>query len=662
MHTEPRQRVKQGCGCALLVYTVGCFGVAFEEATSAWGTVGYIVMGLVVGVVALVLLLGHKTRPATSARIAKGSVELDGISGSPPGECDAAAGVSPEQTSQPGAKEERGEPTPAGESVSEQGVARPRSEEAPSPAEWAGDDRYVAVNGQRVATFADVRRAILASTGLTVHLMDDEQNRFGDDALLRDILPSGGWTTIHSGDTIGAIKRGFREFFAVEAVVERDGEELSDEAPLAPLLGLDDTGEKRTVLAVRYFADYEFELAGYEVQDCDKASPAPPCALLSDRARQLAAGESEPKGFWSAVRAFAGLDKPEVVQGKIDPDKKRQYVEDGYEPFCRIQGFNLLVRVTEQRVEYVLFTTDDPMQVETRIVPGRDPSPDGVALLVVMYMAAVRDDFEIDGAETLVLLALARLLKTGKGELDLAKRLVMTLMLTGMAQDKEMSDREKGGIAKLRTALNISPEDTVLAAVATLMPDINNLMRSGDITQGEIASIVQLARAMGVTRADIHEELSLLEDRIFIQECRKGNLPTVDNPPVNLRRNEKAHFVAVVTVKQQTTETRTHRGYVGTRVRIGKLPVYFGGSSPYKTTEEVIKTIGSGTMVITNKRVVLVGTKLNYTIRVASILAIERFRDGIQIQSEGRYGGRFYILSTPQRAAVVLEAVLAQQE
>jgi|GEM_PF-1766695 len=145
----------------------------------------------------------------------------------------------------------------------------------------------------------------------------------------------------------------------------------------------------------------------------------------------------------------------------------------------------------------------------------------------------------------------------------------------------------------------------------------------------------------------------------FLEQCQKGGIPVIHAPSIVLKKSEEVYFASAVKVQQQKTRKKTHRGYAGTRVKIGKVPFYFGGSSPYTTSEEVIETVGLGDFFITNKRIILVGTKINYSINISKINGAQLFTDAVQIYNEGTNGGRFYHINDPRRAAIILEVLLS---
>ena len=143
------------------------------------------------------------------------------------------------------------------------------------------------------------------------------------------------------------------------------------------------------------------------------------------------------------------------------------------------------------------------------------------------------------------------------------------------------------------------------------------------------------------------------------EACAAGNLPVVASPPVLLKRGETAHFVSAVAVIEQKTETTTYRAYAGTRVKIGSLPIYLGGSAPKKVSNEALVPMGDGWLIVTNKRVILSGTKINYSTSLDKITHCTLMRDALQILWEGRYGGRFYKMDDPRPAALIVVTLIS---
>jgi ankyrin repeat protein len=165
-----------------------------------------------------------------------------------------------------------------------------------------------------------------------------------------------------------------------------------------------------------------------------------------------------------------------------------------------------------------------------------------------------------------------------------------------------------------------------------------------------------------ITGGDCDDEVPSAEDQDLAhlyEDCSRGHLPVITDPPVILKQGETAHFVSPVSVLEQKTETTTYRGYAGMRLKLGSVPFYLGGSAPTKVSKEVLAPIGEGHIIITNKRVILTGTKINYSTSLDKITHCTIYTDSIQILWEGRYGGRFYKMDDPRPAALVLMTLIS---
>lgn len=134
-------------------------------------------------------------------------------------------------------------------------------------------------------------------------------------------------------------------------------------------------------------------------------------------------------------------------------------------------------------------------------------------------------------------------------------------------------------------------------------------------------------------------------------------IPTIRSSII-LKGDEVAYYASQVEVCQQRTESKTFRTYLGSRARLFKVPIYFGASMPHKISQEVIAPLGRGEFVITNKRVVLTGPKISYSIKKEKINGMQLFSDALQIFDESSRGGRFYRVDNPREAAIILSVVL----
>ena len=209
------------------------------------------------------------------------------------------------------------------------------------------------------------------------------------------------------------------------------------------------------------------------------------------------------------------------------------------------------------------------------------------------------------------------------------------------------------------TALLGENEASELVRFAIAMP-FRRLMRictdnSARLTEYQIAFL----RWCFGTRGVIGDELRYMR---VIFEAAIGERTTVSNVPVHLKKGEEAYFHSKVQVIRHRTRTITRREYVGTRLKIGTTPIYLGTSIPCPRDVEVRELVGEGHLVITNTRIVLAGTKVNYTIPFDKILSVKWFDDAIQIMYEGRYGGYYYMTDAAREAAALLNTLLRVED
>ena len=146
-------------------------------------------------------------------------------------------------------------------------------------------------------------------------------------------------------------------------------------------------------------------------------------------------------------------------------------------------------------------------------------------------------------------------------------------------------------------------------------------------------------------------------EREFLIRCFLEGPPVLEESPIILKNGEEAYYHSTVNVYQQKTVTKTHRLYGGTRINVG-LPLYFGGSTPISTSKEVVSNMGYGELVVTNQRIVIMGSKVNYSIKLSDINDFDISGNNIQIFSEGKYGGRLYSVNDGEKLNAILSSLL----
>ncbi len=148
---------------------------------------------------------------------------------------------------------------------------------------------------------------------------------------------------------------------------------------------------------------------------------------------------------------------------------------------------------------------------------------------------------------------------------------------------------------------------------------------------------------------------------------RSGRLPEVEAPGILMKyREEKCHFVVrdVELCFEQTESLGYRGGSVGTTVRAGGLPIRVGvhGGSVRKRT--AVKTDDTGTLFVTSRRLVFVGTTKSTTVAVDKIVQVEATSDPpvLTVVAEGpRTKNLFFCTGEAETLAAGIRAIVEQR-
>lgn len=154
--------------------------------------------------------------------------------------------------------------------------------------------------------------------------------------------------------------------------------------------------------------------------------------------------------------------------------------------------------------------------------------------------------------------------------------------------------------------------------------------------------------------SDRHEKEHCKE---FVEQYMSGELNPI-SAPVLLKKGEKAYFAETAEIFQIDKETLTHRAFAGTRINVGGLPIFLGGSTPLSQTFKVINEVGAGDFVITDKRVIVSSQQATYSVLLDNIVDLVLVEDALEIRHDGRNSGRFYKLDKPLLAATIIHTII----
>lgn len=126
---------------------------------------------------------------------------------------------------------------------------------------------------------------------------------------------------------------------------------------------------------------------------------------------------------------------------------------------------------------------------------------------------------------------------------------------------------------------------------------------------------------------------------------RVGIKFTFGKSPIILKEGEEAKFIIPGAVLQEPRAIRTSTGsYGGPTVRIARgLSWHVGSFRSSSQSHDEIKTVDTGTMVVTEKRLVFCGTKRTVQIDLRNILSLDPFSDGLVLHKEGREKAQYFL-------------------
>ena len=150
-----------------------------------------------------------------------------------------------------------------------------------------------------------------------------------------------------------------------------------------------------------------------------------------------------------------------------------------------------------------------------------------------------------------------------------------------------------------------------------------------------------------------NEEQCLLEEKTsqddlinFVNALNQGtlNLTPVSDPPVILKKNEEACVVfSGITLMEPRAVRQTRGGYAGPTIRVAKgVSFRMGSVAARSESHEELRNIDQGTFVLTNKRMIFIGSKRTTNIDLGKIISITAYKDGIASQRENKQKTEYF--------------------
>ncbi|PIO48174.1 MAG: hypothetical protein CMR00_06115 [[Chlorobium] sp. 445] len=208
--------------------------------------------------------------------------------------------------------------------------------------------------------------------------------------------------------------------------------------------------------------------------------------------------------------------------------------------------------------------------------------------------------------------------------------------------DNRLDEQEHAFLEKLQQDL-LLPKRIAERIYAELSHDIlanfiSRVIQDGRLSPDEDAEFEMLCKNLGVApKFDAHTKAQLDRLRLYwyIENADLSQLPNLF-VNIKLQKNERCYLKSHAEWYELRTVTKriNYAGLSG-RMRIAKGIYYRVGTiAPQRITSEELTYIDSGNLYLTDKRVIFMGSKRNFTIRMAQILAFTPYSDGIEIEKD----------------------------
>ena len=234
-----------------------------------------------------------------------------------------------------------------------------------------------------------------------------------------------------------------------------------------------------------------------------------------------------------------------------------------------------------------------------------------------------------------------------------------------MMSDGQLDPEERRELEVLHDHLAISPAvASVLRGEAVgkvLERHYREAMSDRRLTDHEMTVLNELAGAFGVHIVPDKATAEQFDRFALLWRIENGEFPEIPTD-VNLGAGEVCHFQSSATLHEIRSRIRrvSYHGPTA-RIRIMKGVYYrLGSFEPSIVRDEHLEQVDSGTLYLTNKRLLYRGARKSSSIRLNKILAFRVAEDGLIVEKETGRHPHFQLVGDVELGAVVLGSLLAR--
>jgi hypothetical protein len=222
-------------------------------------------------------------------------------------------------------------------------------------------------------------------------------------------------------------------------------------------------------------------------------------------------------------------------------------------------------------------------------------------------------------------------------------------------------------VGKIQEQLNLSTDKTD-EMCAEIRKDIvqnyfNEIVADRRLSPEEVEKYIELCKKMHVNASFDENTANLVEKYKNLWKIENDVLPEITTD-IYLQKNEKCHFMENATLYESRKVTkRVNYGGPTFRVKIAKGIYYRAGSvGVSRESEDVLTQIDTGTLYITNKRILFTGTKNNKTIKYSQIIDLNPYNDGVEIIKDSGRNPTFQLETNEGDVLITILARILRDE
>lgn len=276
-----------------------------------------------------------------------------------------------------------------------------------------------------------------------------------------------------------------------------------------------------------------------------------------------------------------------------------------------------------------------------------------------VYLNHCLSDRELNEKEIADLLHLKQILNLNDKAISTIHTLIGEVIYRSTFEDAvkdgRLSDEEKAFLHKLETTLSLPKQLSDKISAEVRMNYVGNYVsgiisdqRLSPAEENELNAIALSLNVKLSLSTKTQEQLHKLKLYWAIENLQ---LPEVDTD-IHLQKSEICHFKMrnVQWLELRVVRTRAHSTSYRYSLKIAKgFYLRTSGTATNNYTSESLKVIDTGTLYLTNKRLIFTGIRKNTTIRLEKLLDVIPYSNGVELYKET---GKSPVLQIPHDADI----------